>query len=106
MYNSRCGGTVSVTDVIGGSVAHYAVTMRAHAVFHIESRSWELHAWEPKILGRGANTRYIVEFIFLEGGNLGWGWKIPGPPTLSMKPWHAFVYRAAVSHNYVYMYAW
>ena len=50
-------------------------------VFHTESRSLELHAWEPKILGRGANTRYIVEFIFLEGGgNLGLGVGNPRGP--------------------------
>ena len=40
----------------------------------------------PKFWRGEANTGYIVEFIILEGGNLGWGWEIPGPPTLSMNP--------------------
>ena len=29
-------------------------------------------------------TKQIFEFS--GGGNLGWGWKIAGPPTLCMKP--------------------
>ena len=57
------------------------------AVFHPEN-------WFRRTLGGEANIvryrevsiGYIGESTILEGGNLCWGWEIPGPPTLCMKP--------------------
>ena len=57
------------------------ISPNARAVFHTESWSWELHAWEPKHLGKEAQYREYYRVHNSGGGEIwGRGGKSQGPP--------------------------